>query len=131
MFLQLFKIDKFKDRHVRSAQIYAWGLASFVGFLPTQNAQAPTIASFESRELVHWIGSRKVVSPCLGKRQEFFRHFGAERVKADVFWAGVATTIAKEARHWVRTAFFQAGAKNILSAVHIRFPLKYLRRILD
>jgi hypothetical protein len=131
MFLQLFQIDKLKDRHVGGVQIHAWGLASFIGFLPTQNAQAPAIASLESRELEHWIGSRKIVSPRFGKRQEFFRHFGTKRVEADVFGAGVATAIAKEARHGVRTAFFQTGAKNILSAVHIRFPLRYFRPILD
>ena len=62
-------------------------------FLPTSRTQAPLVAGIKSRELIHWNGSRQVVSARLRELEKVCCHLRADDVYATVPRAGIAAPI--------------------------------------
>ena len=64
--------------------------ASLVGFLPTQRAQAPTVAGLQAGETEFGPRRAQVVPLRLREGQKICGDFDADGMQSDVFFAGVA-----------------------------------------
>ena len=112
--LQIFQVAKRETRFMRRRQNDLWCMTGIERLLPPRCAQAPLVAGLQAGKAELQVGSRKIVSCCLGKRQELSRQDDANRVRPDVLWARIAAAVAVKAGNRPFAARLQRTAEHVL-----------------
>ena len=119
--LQVFEVDELEYGHVGRIEHDFGSHIRFQGFLPSQNAQAPSVAFAQSGKIVLLHRSAQVITAFFRKFKKGLSNLDANRVHSQIFGAGVAASVAKESGHRVDTAHFQVGAQDIFGSTHDTF----------
>ena len=85
----------------------------FERILPARNAYAPSVARLESRETPFRMRRDEVIPIEYRKIEKLPGRLNTNRVQTDVFRAGATISVPVKTRHWIATATFQFGSKNI------------------
>ncbi len=83
---------------VSSPQDHAGRIARLQRFAPAGRTQAPAVAGPQAGKAELGHRCRKIIAAGFGKLEKRVSHDGADRVAADIFSAGVAAAVTKEAR---------------------------------
>jgi hypothetical protein len=113
--LQIFQVAKRQARFMRRRQDHFRSVPGVECFLPPWGTQTPLVAGLQTGKSKLQVGSRKIVSCCLGECQKLGGKDDANRVRPHVFWTRVTAAIAEKARHGRCAAGFQLAAEHVFS----------------
>src|SRR5215472_1667148 len=95
------------------AQRDAGRLTGSERLLPARRTEAPAVARLQAGKTPLRHRRREIVAARLGEGEEFRGHDDANRMAAGILRAGVATSVAEEAGHWLDGAAFEPFAQDI------------------
>jgi len=101
MGLEIFQIDEFQSRDVGRFKNHLGCHSSFERLFPTQNAQAPLVAWFETWETVMGDWGAQVVPSAARELEELGGHLSADQVHAVVFGSGMTATVPIKTCSWI------------------------------
>jgi hypothetical protein len=86
----------FQDRCVGSGKDHRRSNPVFLGFFPSVDAQAPSVARLESGETGRWDRGAQIVAPTFGEFQKGIGDLGADAMPANVAITDTAVTVAQK-----------------------------------
>src|SRR5450432_3888151 len=98
---------------VRRCKHYWRSHAGVISLPPPRCDDTPPVAGLQPRKSKGWHRRRQVIAHAALMREKLRRRHCADRVPADVFWAGCAAAVAEEAGQWVVATRLKTATEHV------------------